>query len=81
MKRSILVYSRAVASGAFLPQWLEYQYTVRIFSTEIYVVIIALLFTALGVWAGHKLAAPNPKEHLSRNPGSLYGGLLCCTTE
>ncbi len=67
MKKSILVYSLAVASGAFLLQWLEYQYAVRIFSTEIYVVIIALLFTALGVWAGLRLAAPHAKEPFERN--------------
>ncbi len=60
MKKSILLYSIAVAAGAFLLKWLEYHYAVRVFSTEIYVVSIALLFAGLGVWVGLRIAAPAP---------------------
>ena len=67
MKKSILLYSLAVASGAFLLQWLEYQYAVRVFSTGVYVAIIALLFAALGVWVGHRLSAPTAREPFERN--------------
>lgn len=58
MKRTILLYSVAVAAGTFLLKWLEYRYAVRVFSTEIYVVGIALLFAGLGVWVGLRIAAP-----------------------
>ncbi len=65
MTRSVLTYAGAIALGAFLLHWLEYQYTVRLFSTSIYIVIIGVLFAALGVWSGLRLAsreAPVPFE-------------------
>ena len=55
MKTTIAIYSLAIASAAFALQWLEYQYAVRVLSTEIYIVVIALLFTALGIWVGGQL--------------------------
>ena len=67
MKKPILRYSLAVAAGAFLLQWLEYQYAVRVFSREIYIAIVALLFTGLGVWAGHRLFAPTARASFERN--------------
>ncbi len=67
MKKSILLYSLAVGSAAFLLQWLEYQYAVRVFSTEIYVAIIALLFTALGALVGHRLTTTTARATFERN--------------
>lgn len=55
MKRTILLYSLAVAGAAFVLQWLEYKVAVRAFSTELYIVLLALGFTALGIWVGHHL--------------------------
>ncbi|MEM8483919.1 MAG: response regulator transcription factor [Bacteroidota bacterium] len=55
MKRSILVYSAVIGLAAFSLHWLNYKYTVRIFSPEIYALIIALTFTCLGIWVGLKL--------------------------
>ena len=71
MKKSILLYSLAVASGAFLLQWLEYQYAVRVFSTEIYIAIIALFFVGLGVWVGLRLSAPAARESFERNTKAI----------
>ncbi len=67
MKKSILLYSVAVAAGAFLLKWLEYHYAVRVFSTEIYIVSIALLFAGLGVWVGLRMAAPASKGTFAPN--------------
>ncbi len=67
MKRSIALYSLAVAGGALLLRWLEYQYAVRVFSTEIYVVLIALLFAALGVWAGRRLTGAADRGSFEQN--------------
>ena len=55
---TILPYGIGVAAAAMLLEWLEYQYTVRIFSTEIYIVAIAFLFTGLGIWVGLRLTRP-----------------------
>lgn len=55
MKRTILMYGVALALAAVLLQWLDFQYAVRSMSGEVYVVLIALAFTALGAWAGGRL--------------------------
>jgi NarL family two-component system response regulator LiaR len=56
MTRIIILYALGLAAGAFLLQWLQYTYFVRVFSTGIYIGLIALGFAALGVWAGMRLA-------------------------
>jgi predicted membrane metal-binding protein len=55
MKRTILLYALGLGVAAFLLAWLEYKYVARVFSPEVYILLIAAAFTALGVWAGHKL--------------------------
>ena len=55
MKKTIVLYGLAVATATFLLHWLEYRYTLHAFSTEIYIVLIAVGFTALGIWVGHRL--------------------------
>ncbi len=55
MARTIILYALALAAGAWLLQWLEYRYLARAFSTELYIGLLAVGFTALGIWAGRKL--------------------------
>jgi hypothetical protein len=42
MKKTIASYSFAVAAAALALQWLDYQYSVRAFSTEIYIALRSL---------------------------------------
>jgi DNA-binding CsgD family transcriptional regulator len=61
--RTILIYGVLLAAGAFGLRWLEYQYVIRTHATETYVVLIALAFMGLGIWAGVRLfrrPAPGP---------------------
>jgi DNA-binding CsgD family transcriptional regulator len=67
MKRAILLYSLMIAAVAWLLQWLEYRYSVRAFSTEIYIVLVALGFTALGVWVGHRLTLGRSESSFEKN--------------
>ncbi|ANP45206.1 helix-turn-helix transcriptional regulator [Candidatus Viadribacter manganicus] len=61
MKRVVILYALGLAAGAFLLQWLQYNYLVRAFPSEIYIGLIAAAFAGLGVWAGMRLARrPNP---------------------
>lgn len=61
MTRAAIAYGSSLAAGAFLLRWLEYHHTLRMLSTEIYVVAIAIAFTALGLWVGRRLTAgPTP---------------------
>jgi DNA-binding NarL/FixJ family response regulator len=55
--RTTVCYALLLAGAAFLLQWLEYRYLVRRFSTEAYVVVIALLFAVVGAWVGNRLTA------------------------
>ena len=71
MKRTILVYSLAIAAAAFLLQWLDYQHAVRTFSTPVYVAIVALLFAGLGVWVGQRLARRSPADGFAKNQQAI----------
>ncbi|GJL90616.1 response regulator transcription factor [Hyphococcus sp.] len=68
LKRTIALYALGLALAAMALAWLEYKYVTRVFTGEIYVVLIALGFTSLGVWAGRRLtrktqAAPFELNH------------------
>ncbi|HEV2866002.1 MAG TPA: response regulator transcription factor [Allosphingosinicella sp.] len=71
MKRTIILYSLALAAGAGLLQWLEYRYVARAFSTEIYVVLIAAGFAALGAWAGRRLTPAPAGAAFERNDSAI----------
>jgi DNA-binding CsgD family transcriptional regulator len=73
--RTIIIYSLALAAGVFLLQWLEYQYAVRTIPTEGYIILIAVAFTALGVWAGWRLTRTRPPGpfHVNRQAIEYLG--------
>jgi len=58
MWKTILIYGLAMAVLLGLLKYVEYQYFVRDIPLEFYIGIIAIMFTALGVWAGLKLTRP-----------------------
>lgn len=47
MIRTILVYGGSMALGAFALRWLEYRHAIRMFPTELYVVLVALLMNRI----------------------------------
>jgi DNA-binding CsgD family transcriptional regulator len=55
MIRTIFIYGSLLAALAVGLQWLEFQYVVRTHATETYVVLVALAFLGLGLWAGARL--------------------------
>lgn len=58
MRKTIILYGVALAVLIFLLKFLEYRLFVRDLSLEFYIGIIALLCTAIGVWAGLRLTRP-----------------------
>jgi DNA-binding CsgD family transcriptional regulator len=62
MLRLILIYGLILAVLAVGLQWLEFQYLVRTHATETYVVLVALAFLGLGVWAGARLFHRKPPQ-------------------
>ena len=71
MIRSILLYGIALATAAFLLQWLEYQTLVRSYATELYVLLVAVLFTGLGIWVGYRLTGRGESDGFEKNTRAL----------
>lgn len=55
MKRTIVIYGLSLAALIALLKIIEYRLFVHDFSFEVYAGVIAILFTALGIWAGLRL--------------------------
>lgn len=60
MWRTILIFGGILAVAAFGLQWLEYQLIARTHPGELYIVLLALGFMGLGVWAGARLFPRQP---------------------
>ena len=71
MAKTVWRYGLIMALGAFVLQWLEYRYAVHYFSTQIYIVAIALLFCGLGIWVGHRLTGRKDATPFERNEQAL----------
>ena len=71
MARTIILYAIALGLAVAALEWLEYRYVARIFSTEIYVALLAAGFTALGVWAGIKLTSRPAAGAFARNDAAI----------
>ena len=71
VKKTILIYGAALASLAFILQWLDYQHTVRLFATELYVLLVAVGFTALGLWVGARLTSKRRPDEFRINEAAL----------
>ncbi|GJL95019.1 MAG: helix-turn-helix transcriptional regulator [Hyphococcus sp.] len=71
MKRTIAIYAAALAIGAFAMSWLEYKYITKVFAGEFYILLIAAAFTALGVWAGHRLTQKTAPASFIKNEAAI----------
>lgn len=61
MWKRIAIYGTCLAGGTLLLQGLDYWRLVRAHTTDIYILLIAIAFLALGVFAGARLfGAPKP---------------------
>lgn len=73
MARMIVLYAMALALAVAGLEWLEYRYVTRVFSTQIYIVLLAAGFAGLGVWAGHRLTQRRraPTLEFQRNDAAV----------
>ena len=62
MRRTILIYGIAMAALLAVLKLVEYQYFVRNIPLEFYIGLVAIMFTALGIWAGLRLTRPKIVE-------------------
>jgi len=56
--RSVIIYGASLASLLFLLKWLEWRFIIVNYAFELYAGIIAVIFTALGIWLALKLSKP-----------------------
>lgn len=61
MARTVILYGLALALLVALLKFVEYHFFARSLSMEMYIGLIAVLFTGLGIWAGLKLTSPKVK--------------------
>jgi DNA-binding CsgD family transcriptional regulator len=55
MRKTILLYSVAMAALTGILKFIEYRFLIRDLSLEFYIGLVAVLFTGLGVWVGLRL--------------------------
>jgi DNA-binding CsgD family transcriptional regulator len=58
MRRTVIIYGLAMAVLLGLLKLVEYKYFVRDIPLEFYIGVVAVMFTALGIWAGLRLTRP-----------------------
>lgn len=52
---TVVLYGLAMAALVFALKYAEYKFWIRDLRMEVYIGVVAVLFTALGVWVGKKL--------------------------
>ncbi len=71
MWRTVILYGLGLAVAAVALEQLKYRATSNDISTELYVGLLALGFTALGLWVGHRLTAKKPHGLFQRNAAAI----------
>lgn len=56
--RHIVLYGISLALMLFLLKWIELRFIILDHAFEIYVGVVAIIFTALGIWVASKLTKP-----------------------
>jgi DNA-binding NarL/FixJ family response regulator len=62
MRRTIIIYGVAMAVLTGILKTVEYRYLIRDIPLELYIGVVALIFTGLGIWSGLKLTRPKVVE-------------------
>lgn len=59
--KRLAIYGAVLGAGALALQWLDYNRLARTHSSDVYILLTAVGFLALGVWVGARLlAGPRP---------------------
>jgi DNA-binding CsgD family transcriptional regulator len=69
--RIVILYALALALAATALEWLQYSYAVKLFSTDIYIALLAIGFISLGLWAGTKLTPRPAGTVFQRNDAAI----------
>ena len=75
--KDIILYGISLSILLFLLKWLELRFLIINHTFEIYIGIIALVFTALGIWLANKLTKPKTITHFVENQGFIFNEKEC----
>ena len=65
---TVVLYGLALGALVFILKYFEYRYWIRDLRVEVYIGVVAVLFTALGIWMGSKLLQGR-KDLVQAEPG------------
>ncbi len=68
---TVILYALLLALAAFALEWLQYQYFLKTYPVEIYIVLIALGFAVMGIWVGSKLTRTHQAGPFERNNAAI----------
>ncbi len=72
MKKTVFIYGLLLAGVLISLKTLEYKWLLRDISQQVYLLIVALGFMALGVWLSFQLIRPKPyKQHAMPNEAAI----------
>ncbi|MGZ8312160.1 MAG: response regulator transcription factor [Allosphingosinicella sp.] len=67
----VILYALALAVAAALLEWLEFRHFTHTFSTEIYILLLAVGFVSLGIWTGRRLTPRQAPVEFERNEAAI----------
>jgi len=71
MAKTVILYAIALALAAAGLEWIQYNYVIHAFSTDIYIGLLAVGFIGLGIWAGGYCLEQRPAGEFQRNDAAL----------
>jgi DNA-binding CsgD family transcriptional regulator len=71
MWRTVILYALGLAAAAVALEQLKFRYAADEISTDVYVGLLALGFTVLGLWVGHRLTAKKSAAAFERNDAAI----------
>lgn len=71
MYKTVFIYGVILALLVFVLKSIEYKFWIKDLSTETYIAFIAVAFTLLGIWVGHKLLRRKTPEAFVRNAEAI----------
>ena len=66
--RLVILYGASLAGILLLLKWLEFRFVIMDHAFEVYIGVIALIFTGLGIWLALKLAKPKKETIIIEKP-------------
>jgi DNA-binding NarL/FixJ family response regulator len=67
----VLLYGVAFAAVAFFLDWIDFRHAMRVWSSEFYVTVVALVFAGLGVWLGNRLTPRKQESTFEKNEPAI----------